>query len=52
MQNLVKSPIDENQLAEKELEELYGGASNSGCTFSCGKYSSLADEDDQENVVF
>jgi len=48
MSKLIANQIDENQMIEKELEELSGGCY---CSPNYGT-SIFADEDDQQNVVF
>jgi len=54
MTKLIENQIDENQMIEKELEELYGGG---GSALSCPNmtscsYTQNADEDGQGNVLF
>ena len=54
MNKLIKSQVDESQMNENEIENLYGGSG--GCivkfTCVCDDKWGFADEDDQENVVF
>jgi len=49
MTKLIENQIDENQMMEKELEELNGGGCF--CILGSGNVNG-ADEDDNENIVF